>query len=205
MILRLLVSVVLGTAQTVLAQSSRADAGRAADFDAEMGRIQAEQQLQEAQYEQEEQQCYQQFSVTSCLNEVRKRRRASLEQLHKQEMVLKQGERQRKAQLQVERVAQKAAQAHSEQEALRLSDAMQANKAREERSRQKAGTSSKPGVVATHASANVRPQGRSGAEISEAKRRYQEKLNQARAQRAAWEKRQKEETGKRAAPLPLAP
>jgi hypothetical protein len=54
----------------------------------ERARIESERQMAQASLARDEEACYQRFAVNDCLREVRKRRRALLEELRRQEIIL---------------------------------------------------------------------------------------------------------------------
>ena len=68
-------------------------AQQSASYDPEMAarervRIETERRQALERYGQEEADCYQRFAVNDCLSEVRKRRRVSLEELRRQDIIL---------------------------------------------------------------------------------------------------------------------
>lgn len=103
----LLARVLMAVAVPFFAQASVAVTARQNDFEGELSRIQATRAQQETQYQKEEAICYGKFAVTDCLHAVRARRRESFELLRKQEVALRQAQRQFKAAQQLERLKEK--------------------------------------------------------------------------------------------------
>lgn len=194
-----------GACAVVMAQPAEPLAAGQIDFDRDFDRIQQTRQQQEVLYEQEESKCYARFSVTSCVHEVRKRRRDSLEMLKKQEVLLRQAQRQHMAAVELQRLKEKTSEERLSQAAAERLDALQAHAQREERARKKAAAQARPAVNEAQVRAKAPQPSRSAAEIALEKQRYQEKLAQAREQRALHEKRLREKSGSRAQPLPPVP
>ena len=76
----------LGTLVLAAAQQSASYDPQAAER--ERVRIEAERRQALERYGQEEADCYQRFAVNDCLSEMRKRRRVTLEELRRQEIIL---------------------------------------------------------------------------------------------------------------------
>lgn len=89
-------------------QSTDASTIPTLDSAGERRRIQLERAGEEAYYEKEEAACYARFAVTDCLGQVQVRRRAALDKLRRQEMVLNDAERKRKALARLARIKEKA-------------------------------------------------------------------------------------------------
>lgn len=98
--LMILVSLSLGS-MLVLAQGL--------DSEGERIRIRAARAQQEARYQSEEAACYARFAVTGCLQEVRVRRRAALADLRRQERLLNELERKRRAQEKMDQITTREA------------------------------------------------------------------------------------------------
>lgn len=77
---------------------------QALDSEGERTRIRATRAQQEAHYQSEEAACYVRFAVTDCLHEVRALRRAALADLRRQERLLNDLERQRRAQEKLDQI-----------------------------------------------------------------------------------------------------
>lgn len=194
-----------GVIATVFGQAADAVATRQMDFEGELDRIQAVRERQEAQYEAEEVICYSKFSVTDCLHSVRGRRRMSLDLLRKQEVALRQAERRRKAEDQMARLKEKAAEERLAEGAAGRREAVQAQKEREDRASLKAQTPVRPTWNVTPDRTKPPYQGRSAEDRAQEKKQYQDKLDHAREQRAMREKTRQEKSGAKAQPLPPAP
>lgn len=204
----LLARVLMAVAIHFFAQASVAVTARQNDFEGELSRIQANRAQQETQYQKEEAICYGKFAVTDCLHAVRARRRESFELLRKQEVALRQAQRQFKAAQQLERLKEKSAEDRSAQNAANRLEAMQAQKAREERleiASQKARTQLQQTSNVSQDRKKTHYQGRSEADRAQERKQFQEKQDQAREQRAKREKTRLEKSGTKAKPLPPAP
>ena len=105
--------------------------------DAERQRISVERERVEAAFTTEEIACHQKFFVNSCLNEIKPRRRQTIESLRRQEVVLDDTERKLKGAEQFTKIQEKAS-IQKQQEAERIPAAQDAVNSRIERSRQKA-------------------------------------------------------------------
>ena len=89
------------------------------DSEGERRRIQAERAREEAQFEKDQAACYARFAVTDCIGQARLRRRAALDQLRRQEIVLNDAERKRKALEQLQRIEEKSSAQRDAEEAAR--------------------------------------------------------------------------------------
>ncbi len=163
-------------------------------FDArERARIDAERAAAQQAYGQEEADCYQRFAVNDCLREVRKRRRVTLEELRRQEIVLNDARRAAAAAEQVRRVEQRSAE--REEPVPRGRD----DTARPER--ENAGA--RAPVAA--ASAPVRPAAPDAARRAEQQRAYELRQRQAEERRLQREQQQREQGPRNSKPLPVPP
>lgn len=82
---------------------------QALDGEGERARIRAARAQQEAHYQSEEAACYARFAVTDCLHEVRARRRAALADMRRQERLLNEIERKRRAQEKMDQIRNREA------------------------------------------------------------------------------------------------
>ena len=89
-------------------QPTETNTAQALDSAGERHRIQADRAREVVHYGQEEAACYARFAVTDCLGQVRVRRRAALDHLRRQEILLNDAERKRKALEQIERIKEKS-------------------------------------------------------------------------------------------------
>lgn len=80
---------------------------RPADRQAQRLRITQERERQDALYGAAERMCYQRFAVNDCLHAARLQRRAALDELRRQEVILNDLDRQAQAQAAIERIGQK--------------------------------------------------------------------------------------------------
>ena len=88
--------------------SQSVEIGTTLNIQTERLRIEAQRRDYELHYAQEEAACHARFAVTDCLQEVRVRRRESLDDLHRQDLLLKAVERQRRTLQQMERIKEKS-------------------------------------------------------------------------------------------------
>jgi colicin import membrane protein len=102
---------------SAFSQPTEAGTGQSLDIEAEHSRIQTERARQATRYEQEEAACYARFAVTDCLRKVHVRRRESLADLRRQEILLNEAERKRKTLEQMKRLQEKSSVQRFEQEA----------------------------------------------------------------------------------------
>lgn len=85
-------------------------AAQGAERSAERAQVAAERQRLEAQYSAEEARCRERFAVSSCVDEVRKRRRQALAGVRQRELALDDAERRQRAAERQEAVARKQAE-----------------------------------------------------------------------------------------------
>ena len=79
------------------------------DNSAQRARIAADRSSAQALFEKDEVGCYQRFAVTDCLREVKVRRRAVLEALRREELVLNDADRKKRAEEHARRASEKSA------------------------------------------------------------------------------------------------
>jgi hypothetical protein len=177
------------------------------DVESERDRIQADRTRAEARYEREEAACYARFAVTNCLHEVRARRREELADLRRQEIVLNDAERKRKALEQLERIQQKSSAQGLEEEAARRAQALEARQEREERANQKASAAmkAKSGLSTGRGTQKTVEQGRTADDAASEQKQYSDKLKEAQEHRASREKINSEKSGTSSKPLPPTP
>lgn len=196
---------------SAFSQSSEAGTGtefpRPLDVESERSRIQAERAREEARYQAEEAACNARFAVTDCIRQVRVHRREALDKLRRQELVLNDAERKRKALEQIERSKEKSSAQRMEEEAARRVEARAAQQEREERANQKASASMnvKSGQPAAKNVKNPIEPGLTVDDIVKEQQQYNDKLRQAQEHRASREKINKEKAGTSSKPLPEAP
>lgn len=85
------------------------------NIEAERQRIAQERARHEADFLQAESACYARFAVSDCLHQARKERRAALDPLRRQELVLNDLERKSRAVQAVERIQNKVSEQHQAQ------------------------------------------------------------------------------------------
>ena len=138
----------------------------------ERERIQKQRSSANAEYEVQKKDCYQKFSVTDCLNQVRDNRNAQLADLRRQDVALSDAERKRKGADQVRKIEEKTAMERLEAQAEKRGQAIQAEQRRQARASAAASAanqanesipgadaSSKPQVPPTVAQASTAPAG----------------------------------------------
>lgn len=186
-----------------------------ADKDAvEKSRIDADRKAVEARYDQDRAACYQKFAVQDCLNDARRKRRAQVEDLNRQEAVINDAERKRRGAAQLDRLEQKGEL--SADDAAKREQALQSQRDREQRASERAADrQSKEAEAAAnrrafedkqraHAEEQARTAERRAQDAAD-RQRYEEKLKKAEQDRAELEERNAKRTKPRAAPLPTPP
>lgn len=126
----------LGFIAMAFAQPAQDDAA-IATLEAQRARIEQDRKREEARYAREEAACYQRFAVNDCLREIRVRRRATFEDLKRQETTLNDAERKIRAGEQVDRTDEKATIKASQEEADKRAAALRDSQERVERAAQK--------------------------------------------------------------------
>lgn len=190
------------------AQAQPVDRSLPSTAAAERARIEAERSSAQVRFENEEASCYQRFAVNDCLREVRVRRRAVLEELRRQEIILNDADRKKRAAEQARRADEKSSAQILKDEAEKRAAERQANEQRLERAGQKkashAGNEPVQGVgePQVRASAAGSP---SHAGRAEDKKAFDEKLQKAQERKAQRDKALAEKKGKPARPLPDPP
>jgi hypothetical protein len=177
------------------------------DSESARGRIQAERAREAARYQSEEAACYLRFAVSDCLRKARVQRRQVLDELRRQELVLNDAERQRKAQVQLESIKEKSSAQQAKEASVRRPEAGAAQQEREARARQRAAASgvAKPGQVDGQSpNKTVKPMP-SMADLAKEQKQYNDKLKEAQEHRTNREKSSSEKSGSSARPLPLEP
>lgn len=140
---------------------------------AQRARIAAERQQAEAAYQVDEKACYGKFAVNDCLDDARRRRRAVLADLRRQEVSLSDAQRKRRAAEKLRSIEERSQDPQHPGTVDHRAKAAEGQRARDERAAQKA---------ADRASAEVsRPARAAGRE--EQARRHQAEASAARAQR----------------------
>ena len=179
----------------------------------ERQRISAERASLEAAFAAEEDACYKKFFVNSCLNAIKPRRREAMADLKLREVALNEQERRQKAAEQVRKIEEKSSPEAERQAAERRATALEATKAREERTRQKASdrsdlqqneASNAAAAAGKDQGAKQRAQARADKQAASAKEAqiYKDKQQEAQERKAAREQRLREQTKPAAKPLP---
>ena len=191
--------------------------GPASDATAERARISAERARIETAFLAQEKGCYRKFAVTDCVNAARAARRESLAVLRKQEVVINDAERRQRGATRLSDIEQKAAPSRAADDAARHEKALESQKGRELRAREKATdgaarAASAPGREAARKVAQEKKEaslaGNSTRRVSEAAanvQRQKERVAQAQARREAHDRKVKERTKPLSAPLPAPP
>ncbi|WP_296448331.1 hypothetical protein [Rhodoferax sp. UBA5149] len=195
------------TAGCAFSQPTGTGTAPSLDIEGERDRIQAERAREEARYQTEEAACYARFSVTDCQREVRVRRRQVLDDLRRQDLILNDAERKRKALAQMERIQERSSAQPMEEGAGRRVQVREAPQEREERAKQKtsAALNAKSGQsTAKSAQRKVEP-GHTSDDVAEEQKRYDDKLKAAQEHRVSREKSNSEKSGTFSKPLPASP
>lgn len=154
-------------------------------------RIEQDRKREETRYAQEEAACYQRFAVNDCLREVRVRRRATFEDLKRQEISLNDEERKIRAGEQVDRTDEKASIKSSQEEADKRAAARQESQERMERAEQKKVDRQKDAAQKAGTPPRERSMTRdapSEASKAEQKKSFEEKQRQALERKAERDK-----------------
>src|SRR5688572_19966746 len=109
-----------------------------ADMEVEKTRIDGERKSIDARYDEERAVCYKKFAVQDCLTDARRRRRVQVEDLNRQEAILNDAERKRRAAAALERLDEKAGPASATEEAANRERAQQSQQGREQRAAERA-------------------------------------------------------------------
>lgn len=168
-------------------------------------RIQAERTQAESAYQRDEAACYQRFSVTDCILQIRKQRRVVLDGLRRQEVEINRLERHSKALEQRERIKEKSSEKRQQEEAARRLEVRSAQQEREVSAAQKAIDSkhAKPAQITKQTPhAPVAP-GLSADEMAKNKKQYLDKQKEAEAHRLSRLKANQEKAGDVKKPLPV--
>lgn len=196
---------------TVPPSSQAADTGasiaQTLDVVVERSRIQADEVRDETHFAEEEAACFARFAVTDCLREVRVRRREALDALRRQEVMLNDVERKRKAAEQIERINEKLAVQRAQEDTAAGLQGLDAQQERRVRANGKVADSmnAKSGQVAGKTAENTVESGRAGADVARAQKQYRDKLKEADEHRASSEARNSGKSGAPSKPLTIAP
>jgi hypothetical protein len=178
------------------AQAQEAAPSNPLDTNAERARIETDRTREQARYDKEDAACYQRFAVNDCLREVKVRRRATFEELRRQEIILNDIDRKKRAAEQIRQNEERSAE-RAENDAARKQDA--ARKANEKpvpEKRTAGGTSQ----VRSSPSPTLTPEQR-----AQEKKAYEEKLLKAKERKAQRDKALAEKSGSPSKPLPTPP
>ena len=178
-----------------------------------------------AGYASQRKDCYQRFSVNSCLTEARDAHNAQITDLKRQEISLDDSERKRKGIEKIQRIEDKASPQLLEQQAQRRSQALENDALRQQRAQSKALASNVPSTNVPPAAKQEKPkkpvqngqakavaaQNKAQARANKAaqaalnKVRYEQRLTEAAAHQAQLKKRLSEKTKPASAGLPPPP
>ncbi len=184
-----------------------------ANAEAEKTRIAGERKAIDERYDQERAVCYQKFAVQDCLTDARRRRRVQVEDLNRQEAILNDAERKRRAAAALERLDQKASPVSAAEDAANRERAQQSQQDREQRAAERAADRQAREAQAAanrraydekqraHAQEQAKTAERRSQEQVE-RERYEAKLKQAEQERAELDARNAKRTKPRSPPLP---
>lgn len=177
------------------------------DSEGERRLIQAERGREEAQFERDQAACYARFAVTDCIEKARLRRRAALDQLRRQEIVLNDAERKQKALEQLQRIEEKSSGQQDADEAARRIEARAAQQEREERAIQKGAAASGPKPTPSAGKRTQKPAqpGRTANDVASENKQYNDKLREALERRDSRKKSNAANPANASKPLPDAP
>lgn len=193
---------------------AQAPAAQADKDAAEKARIDADRKAVEARYDQDRAGCYRKFAVQDCLNDVRRKRRAQVEALNRQEAVINDAERQRRGAAELNRLEQKGEL--SADDAAKREQAQRSQQEREQRASERASDRQAREAEAAanrqafddkqraHAQEQAKAAERRSQEAAE-RERYEARLKKAEQDKAELDARNAKRTKPRAAPLPTPP
>ena len=183
-----------------------------AQIDAERARIDRERQANEARHVQERAACYQRFAVEDCLRESRRQLRSQTDDLRRQESALNDMQRKRRGAEQLQRLDEKQA-APAGPDARQRQEALDAQRAREERAADHARSRADMEAQAPQNRADFQARQRERAEDAasatqrraeapQARERYERKQADAQRRREEQARANAERQKPPAAPLP---
>ncbi|MBS0451920.1 MAG: hypothetical protein JSS14_11455 [Proteobacteria bacterium] len=202
-------------AQVPSSQSSVAPVSQEDKDAIEKARIGDERKAADVRYEQDRTVCYQKFAVQDCLNDVRRKRRAKVEELNRQEAAINDAERKRRGAAELDRLEQQKG-GLSADDAAKREQALQSQRDREQRAADHASErQSKEAQAAANRRDFENKQRAHAQEQADAaerraqedamRQRYEARLKQAEQDRAELEERNAKRTKPRSAPLPTPP
>ena len=191
-----------------------AQTGGGFNSDVERARISADRSKLEASLAIEETACYKRFWVKNCLDEVKVKRRDALEDFRRQEIVVNTEVHRRKAAVQLKKIEDKSSPEKLQQDADQRAQAVKDFQNRMARDKQQAadrevlqaGEKAKSDATAGRIKDNqTKAAGRSGKQAQEAEERkkYNERLDQAKERQARYAREKASQTKAPAKPLPL--
>ncbi len=212
---KVILSLLLGLIAASMPHAQTQPRLSAAELDAERSRIAAERSTLEQRGVQERTACYQKFAVQDCLNESRRRSRAALDQLRRDDARVNDIERRERGNAALERLDQKNAPQPTQDTAARRAQALKSQQDRMDRAAgQAAGRASEAAQAAdrrrafedkqrSHADRQTR-QAERRVEAPKERERHEDKLRRAAEHEAERERRNAERKKPRAAALPPA-
>ena len=207
--------VVAAAASLPLWAQSVATAGNT-DMAAERSRLAAERAAVDKKFEEERVACFKKFAVESCLEDSRRGKRATLDNIKRQEAIINDAERKRRGAAALDRLDEKAAPERAEEAAKQRDQALKSQAAKEQRAvdhttgREAAAAGeaakreqfeNKQKAHAEHLAKNAKLAGQAPVE----QKQFDDKVTKAEAHRAEIQKRNAERTKPRSAPLPPPP
>lgn len=178
------------------------------DPSVERARIETERASAQARFEKEEASCYQRFAVNDCLRQVKVRRRAVLEELRRQEIILNDVDRKKRAAEQLRRTEEKASEQALQDEADKRAAARQGHEERLKRAGQKQASPGNKVPSQAAAGPQVRAsaaKSTSAASRAQDKKAFDEKQREAQERKAKRDKALAEKSGPPARHLPDPP
>lgn len=158
---------------------------------AERARIEADRGRAQTNFEKDQASCYQRFAVNDCLREVKVRRRAVLEELRRQEIILNDADRRKQAAEQIRRADEKSSAQALQDEADKRAAARQEHEERLKRAGQKKASpsvnESGKGVAGPQGGASAAGSS-SAASRAQDKKAFDEKQREAQERKAQRDK-----------------
>ncbi len=202
----------IGLAVSPLWAQSEATSG-ATNFEAERARLAQERKDVDARYATEQAACYKKFAVEDCLQESRRRRRTDTDNIKRQEAVMNDFERKRRAAAQLDKLEQKKADQRAQESEAKRQEALKSQQDRDQRAADHAASRAQTASQAAerqkqfddkqraHAEEQAKAAQRR-AEAPAARSDYEEKQKKAQEHRADLDRRNAAKTKPRSAPLP---
>lgn len=163
-------------------------------------RIREQRALQEATFLKAQQACADRFAVSDCLTQVRRERRAAMDELRRQEIVLNDLERQSKAIAELKRLENNRSIEHQQAQELQHQQALQSTQARQTRNDEKKAAVAKATEFRVSVTKPSEPENHPDVTLNQ--QRYTEKLMEAEKRKTDKTSSLKEKASAKPLPMP---